>query len=681
MNSIKCLSIIGSLAFLAAGCARSPVTLDSLLGEMTDGAAIARLPQPEFTCRQASSYDRGTVAPNQPGWFANNDQNQFIRTEKTIEGRHEKVMLDVDGPGCLVRFWLTTDQNKKGTLRIYLDGAAEPALEFPAYNLLSGDLKIGPPLVQPHPGYRADGPGGNTLYLPIPYAKHCKVTWEETSQSSRFYQINYRIYAPGTAVRTFTRADVVAARPAIDRVNTLLANPPDKPSGQLVAMAMELPAGTARELILPHGPAAVRRLELRVPAGKLESPELALRSLVLRMECDGETTIWCPVSDFFGSGVGLNPVQSWHRTVLADGTLVCRWVMPYRKSARLAVLNLATAPISVSLKATVDRWAWDDRSMHLHAAWHHEAGLVTPPFRDWNFVTVAGRGVYVGDTLALFNPVATWYGEGDEKIWVDGELFPSHLGTGTEDYYGFSYAPQPVHLTPFCGQPRYEQPLTQGHNVLYRTRSLDGIPFRHSLKFDIELIPAKKTSLTYAATTFWYAFPGATANIKPQPEAATLPIPTLAETIAATRKPGAIEGETLKVLAKSGGFSLGAQDMGSFDDRWSNGQHLLGKATAVGDFVEIECSAPDATPRKLVLQATQAPDYGILRFSVNGQTVPATFDGYANAVQPAPAPFVLGVFMPRDGKFVIRVEVAGANPAAQGAKYFFGLDYLILEKP
>ena len=171
---------------------------------------------------------------------------------------------------------------------------------------------------------------------------------------------------------------------------------------------------------------------------------------------------------------------------------------------------------------------------------------------------------------------------------------------------------------------------------------------------------------------------------QPQPREAALPVPTLAEAIAAAappRKPGAIECETMKVLAKSGDFFVGEQDMDPFGgERWSNGRHLLGKTTAVGDSVEIEWPAPDAAPRKLVLYATQAPDYATLRFRVNGQPVAATFDGYAAAVQPAPA-FALGVFEPRDGKFRLRVEVAGANPAAKGAKYFFGLDCVILEKP
>ncbi len=32
-----------------------------------------------------------------------------------------------------------------------------------------------------------------------------------------------------------------------------------------------------------------------------------------------------------------------------------------------------------------------------------------------------------------------WWGEGDEKFFVDGEMFPSWFGTGSEDYFGFSW--------------------------------------------------------------------------------------------------------------------------------------------------------------------------------------------------------------------------------------------------
>jgi hypothetical protein len=113
--------------------------------------------------------------------------------------------------------------------------------------------------------------------------------------------------------------------------------------------------------------------------------------------------------------------------------------------------------------------------------------------------------------------------------------------------------------------------------------------------------------------------------------------------------------------------------------QWSGGAQLLAVPKAVGDFVELEVPASDDSPRQLLLYATQAPDYGRLRFSINGQIVPTVFDGYAQKVQPAPA-LNLGSFTPHDRSFTLRVQVEAANPAATGAKYLFGLDCLVLNK-
>lgn len=71
---------------MLAVSAAVPVSLDSLLQEVLDVESIARWPQPEFTYKQASSYDRTKVAPDKPGWFSKKENNQFIRDEEN-EGR------------------------------------------------------------------------------------------------------------------------------------------------------------------------------------------------------------------------------------------------------------------------------------------------------------------------------------------------------------------------------------------------------------------------------------------------------------------------------------------------------------------------------------------------------------------------------------------------------------------
>ena len=523
-------------AFLIASLAVStaaPVSLDSLLQEMLDVESIARWPQPEFTCKQASSYDRTKVAPDKPGWFSNKDNNQFIRDEEN-EGRKERVMMDAAGPGAIVRFWLT-GESKTGVLRIYLEGAPAPALTFNSFDLLDGNLKVGAPLLQAHPSY-TQAKGGNNLYFPIPYARHCKVTWEEKGKGWRFYQINYRTYAAGTEVQTFALPQVEASKALIERVNRELLAPVPSADGKVASLKKEIAAGTEASLDLPGGPGAVRALELRLETADAKERERALRSVIVKLTFDDKMTAWVPATDFFGTGAGINALNSWYRSVSTEGAMRCRWVMPYSKSARVTLENLGAQPVKATLEATTSPWKWDDRSMYFHSAWRNEVGLKTPPVTDWNYIRITGRGVYAGDTLTLFNSAPTWYGEGDEKIWVDGESFPSHIGTGTEDYYGFSFAPQGIVQTPFANHVRIDDPKTQGWNIMSRTRQLDGIPFGKSLQFDIELMSWKPTTLNYAATTHWYAFAGATSNVSPQPKEAVLSIPTLAEAQAAGPK-------------------------------------------------------------------------------------------------------------------------------------------------
>jgi len=103
--------MIGMVLVLAAGTSLAgwfsserPVTVRSLLAEMVDREEMARFPEPAYTSRQFSSYDRGSVAPDQPGWYANNDFSHFLRVE-TNGVRREHVMVDTAGPGALVRFW------------------------------------------------------------------------------------------------------------------------------------------------------------------------------------------------------------------------------------------------------------------------------------------------------------------------------------------------------------------------------------------------------------------------------------------------------------------------------------------------------------------------------------------------------------------------------------------------
>ncbi len=97
-----------------------------------------------------------------------------------------------------------------------------------------------------------------------------------------------------------------------------------------------------------------------------------------------------------------------------------------------------------------------------------------------------------------------------------------------------------------------------------------------------------------------------------------------------------------------------------------------------GDFIELRIPAKEK--RKLTLYATKSWDYGILRFSVNGQPAGKDFDAWAERPKPS-GPVTLGVFEPKNGAFILRVEVVGANPKSKNSKSFFGLDAVTLTAP
>ena len=703
MSAMRFAKVLGTVAlvsvFAAEGvqaggdaAAGETVTLESLLDEMVDRDRVARLPSPAYLCKQFSSYDRASKNPDDPeGWFANVDRYNFLRTE-TNAGRMEWVLMDHTGAGAVTRIWTPAPPDASvmarsygradavPIVRFYFDGSDKPAIEAPWLEWSSGKGAIPEPFA--YVSRRA-----GVVFLPIPYAKRCKVTLDV---KPFYYIFNYREYEKGANVETFSSAALEKARKKLDAVGKALLAAPSFDGGKTVTVAKSVAPGASESAKLPAGPAAVRTLQVTVDP---REPQ-ALRSTVLRMSFDGEESVWCPVGDFFGSGVGYNPMHGWYRTVDKSGTMTCRWVMPYAKSGSVTVENLGKAPVTVKLVASVGDWTWDKRSMRFHGTWRQQYPLATRPFSDWNYVTVKGRGVYVGDTLAIMNPAAKWWGEGDEKIWVDDEYFPSHFGTGTEDYYGYAWGgksndfyTKPFHAQPRCG------PATFGHNTQTRTRVLDAIPFTQSLKLDMEVWHWGDCDVAYAAATHWYALPGATSNRGPAPDEAARDIPAPPDKPLTPKPrprppggkgpkplkvPGAIEFEDFQPTAKSPGVELMLQPFPKY--RWSGGKQWLIRATKVGDFVEFSLPAGEGGRREIVLHATKAVDYGQYRISVNGRAIDETFEFYNKDVVKT-GPIELGAHEPSGGKFVLRFEVVGSNAAAEGAKTFLGLDCIVLKAP
>jgi hypothetical protein len=635
------------------------ISTSALLDDMTNLAGLAQFPDPAYTTRQFSSYDRRSKTPTQPAddWFANDDCGHYLREEQHA-GRNEFVMMDAQGPGAIVRIW---SANPAGTLRVYLDGGEQPVIEAPMQVLLGGRF---PGLPQPLAGEYSKG---WNLYLPIPYARSCKVT---SDKGGFYYHVNYRTYPSGTKVESFALAQLQALGPRLERLVARLANPRGneaESSGNAQPFELQLRAGeTLRQEF--NGPMAITRASLRVSAADRDA---ALRGIILRVTFDGERTVETPLGDFFGSAPGLNPYATLPLGMTKDGELYCHWFMPFRDAAVIELENLSKHDASLEGEVALAEYRWTDASMLFHAKWRAEFDVPTRPMQDWNYLTAKGQGLFAGVAFAIDNPVKDWWGEGDEKIYVDGETFPSHLGTGTEDYYGYAWCWPVVFTHAYHAQPRVDGPGNYGRTSVNRFHILDRIPFAKDFKFDMELWHWNaKAKVNMAVVAYWYAKPGSTDGFKAirAEEAVVRPMPVYV----VPRVAGALEGETLKILRVTG--TAEPQDW----DGVSAGRHLWWhEGMKPGDALAVSFPAPKAGKYHVLVRCLRARDYGIHQLAINGQKAGAPIDSYNPDVQPGKETD-LGLFDLKEGDNEFSATVIGANEKAVKA-YMFGLDYLLLK--
>lgn len=684
---LKTLFLLATCGWLA--CSSMPqqkeVNLSSLLNEMVDREQITRFPTTNYRTLQASSYNRESVSPDKPGWFADSDGVSFIRTEEN-NGKKEWVIMEDEGPGVITKIWAVCfyyglEDTTGANINIYLDGETTPTISTNFFKLIKGQGFIKAPFADK--STRA----GN-LYLPIPYARSCKITMDKKA----FYNIiNYRKYSEGTKVKTFTMEEFQQLAALRRKVGTTLENPPNA-EGNKRTESKTLTKGD--KLVIDFdGGGAIR--EIAIKFGKTHNMAQALRSLVLRAEFDGQETVWVPVGDFFNNVGKSHSYQMWERAVRAEGTMICRWMMPFQDDATLSLENYGDVSVEATMSLISGEYEWDEHAMHFYATWRMDDPTATFPLYDWNFLEAEGKGLIVGDEWAVLNPIEGWWGEGDEKIYVDDDFdrnFPSHFGTGTEDYYGWAggVVPTPADefSKPFLGNIIVGNPNSKGYNVCTRTRVLDAIPFQQKIKFDIESSCGKRSKshfLQYAQTTFWYARPGVTHNRPLLPEKAEATLPTIADLEelikAATEKQyivdGALEAEILAVSDKSEGVvenfapipQWGELSSGALKNLWF---------TEKGDFAELRITE-QFEKASLSFSATLGRPCGHFNIYVNGKlkTTQDFYSGHAGMTNPY---INLGECEPVDNAFAIRFEYLGPgnNGQKEKGKKALGLDFFLI---
>ena len=103
-----------------------------------------------------------------------------------------------------------------------------------------------------------------------------------------------------------------------------------------VPIEAKITAGNQGEVFTLEGPAAIERLTLKLDAKDMDK---ALRQTILHVICDEYPwgQVQSPVGDFFGAAPGTNPMDTLPFTIAPDGTMTCRFIMPFERSVKIVV--------------------------------------------------------------------------------------------------------------------------------------------------------------------------------------------------------------------------------------------------------------------------------------------------------------------------------------------------------
>lgn len=396
------------------------------------------------------------------------------------------------------------------------------------------------------------------------------------------------------------------------------------------------------------------------------------QEMVLRIYWDGDRTagVEAPLGDFFANSFGKRSEVISIPVVVEDAdSYNCFWQMPFRKSARIEIENQSPdKPISL-LYYNID-WVKKDRiskdTPYFYARYHQE--YPAEQGKDYVVLDTQGKGHYVGTVLSVRTRSPAWFGEGDEKIYIDGEKDASIWGTGTEDYFLSAWGLQET-KTPYFGVPYFDQwGIIGGHTSAYRWHIQDPIVFEKGIKVTFEhfgwISPDENPDYKshswnerqddYSSVAFWYQTGKPSLN-RSMPSARERQLPSLDSQIVYAAE-----------LGEALGHGEGTAAVQPMPDLYPNAHLFYAPSSAERAWLEIPFTVEAKEPVRLLLTATQAPDYGKYIAILNGVKIGPELDFYHEGIRSWE--YHLLDFWPEPGTYTLRLECIGKNHFSEAYK-------------
>jgi len=274
------------------------------------------------------------------------------------------------------------------------------------------------------------------------------------------------------------------------------------------------------------------------------------RECLLKITWDNasQPSVMVPLGDFFGLGHGI--VNSYQSLLFTASTnynnqfnqgcaLNCYARMPFSERAVVELVNESAEKHGQYFY--IDTEAYDKplpdagyfhaefRRTNPFGGWGHEIRVNTPEAnivnlgrQAWanNYIILdtQGRGQYIGCNLSVTNFQGTWWGEGDDMIWVDGYKWPPDLhGTGSEDYLNQAWGMQSNAF--LRNGSSIHETQTKGYQTSYVLHVENPVRFRKQIKVTIEHGHGNHLANEMSSVAYWYAdrpYPAVTPPPAPQ---------------------------------------------------------------------------------------------------------------------------------------------------------------------